>query len=146
MSDAMIILGSMVLGASVLGLVGLFMWAGERNKLPKAKDIVWLALGLMAFVFVIIPVYVLTRINDGIAAFMDAALPELSGLVYRVRATARAQAEHRLAAWNKSVAYDRDDHRRKMAEFDDSDADDGSNADEEWLGGAANVEGDYLRY
>lgn len=72
----------------------------------------------VAFLTVVVPVYILTRLSDGLQAFMDAALPEVSGLVYRVRATARAQAEHRLAAWNKSVAYDRVDHAAKMAEFD----------------------------
>lgn len=84
-----------------------------------------------AFIAVVIPIYVLTRISDGLQAFMDACLPEVSGLVYRVRCTARAQAEHRLAAWNKSVNYDRDDHARKMAEFDDTDEADANDDAEE---------------
>lgn len=80
-----------------------------------------------AFIAVVIPVYVLTRISDGLQAFMDAALPEVSGLVYRVRATARAHGEYRLAGWRQSVEYDRVDHASKMAQFDDNDA----NADAE---------------
>lgn len=99
-----------------------------------------------AFVAIVIPVYIATRLGDGLQAFMDAALPEVSGLVYRVRATARAHAEHRLAGWRQSVEYDAEDHRQKMARFH-TDEDDASDAPEEaWLGGAANVEGDYLRY
>lgn len=78
----------------------------------------------VAFVAIVIPAYIATRLGDGIMAFLDAALPELSGLLYRVRATARAHAEHRLAGWRQSVEYDAEDHRQKMARFDDDDAND----------------------
>ncbi len=91
-------------------------WGKIGENIKTAGMMVFFA---AAFVAVVVPVYVLTRISDGLQAFMDAALPEVSGLVYRVRATARAHGEYRLAGWRQSVEYDAADHRQKMAQFDD---------------------------
>lgn len=101
-------------------------WKKTSNDLKDAaKWVGMMAFFSAAFICVVIPVYILTRLSDGIHAFLDAAFPELSGLVYRVRYTARAHAEQRLARWNKSIAYDREDHANNMAEFDtDDDAND----------------------
>ena len=65
-------------------------------------------------------------------------MPELSGLVYRARYAARSQAERRMATWNRSVAYDREDHRNKMAEFDDAD-----DAEENYAAAGAQAESTY---
>jgi hypothetical protein len=94
------------------------------NKIGKAlADACLMSLFAVAFALVVVPVYVLTRLSAGVEAFMEAALPELSGLIYRVRNTARNHAEKRLASWNKSVEYDREDHARRMAEFDTAEED-----------------------
>jgi hypothetical protein len=119
-------------GCALLGMAALWFftltlmrvkdWKKIANKVKDgAKWVGMMAFFSAAFVAVVVPVYILTRLSDGIHAFLDAAFPELSGLVYRVRYTARAHAEQRLARWNKSVAYDREDHQRTMAEFDDAD-------------------------
>lgn len=114
-------------------------WTKTGNDLKDAaKWVGMMAFCTAAFICVVVPVYVLTRLSDGVQAFLDAALPELSGLVYRVRYSARAQAEHRLAAWNKSVSWDREDHRQKMAEFDTDDV-----AEENYASAGAQAESTY---
>lgn len=132
-------------------VTGLVMWAvsmtllrvrdwkkAANNIKDAAKWVGMMAFLAAAFICVVVPVYVLTRLSDGVQAFLDAALPEVSGLIYRARYSARAQAEHRLAAWNKSVSWDRKDHRNKMAEFDTDDA-----AEENYASAGAQAESTY---
>lgn len=102
-------------------------WGKIGENIKTAGLLVFFA---AAFVAVVIPVYIATRLADGLQAFMDAALPEVSGLVYRVRATARAHGEYRLAGWRQSVEYDRVDHASKMAQFDSDDANANVDAEE----------------
>lgn len=109
-------------------------WKRLGSRISSAFQFCWMA---AAFAVVVVPVYVLTRLTSGVQAFFDAALPELSGLVYRVQSTARDHAAQSSARWNKSIEYDRDTHREKMAEFvdDESDESDEYAASEKAYGG-----------
>jgi hypothetical protein len=112
-----------IMWAVAIALMAVKDWKKVGQRANYCFQMCWMA---AAFAVVVVPVYVLTRLVDGVSAFFDAAFPELTGLVYRVRHTARDNAVERLASWNKSIAYDRDTHRQKMAEFDGDEGDDES--------------------
>ena len=131
--------GLVMWGVSV-ALLRVRNWRQAANNVKDAvKWVGMMAFFSAAFVCVVVPVYVLTRLGDGVQAFIDAALPEVSGLVYRVRSTARHHAAYRFAGWQRSVEYDNVDHRQKMAQFDtDEDA-----AEENYASAGAQAESTY---